>query len=131
MLEMDKRHWILGLAHAAIWVGITLIVERGLGASPARDAYALLSAWWATLYVSLLVGTTWRAVSIFLFGMAIALAIDATLGTQVLYHDPPNVRSSAFGAILLLQGALWSSPFAVNECVRRGRDKLRGRTQSK
>jgi hypothetical protein len=123
-MDMNKLRWIFGVAHVAIWIAFVLAVEAAMADSPSRVGYAVLCAWWATLYAGQLLGTTWRAVAIFLTGMIVVLAIDASFGWQLLYHDPPSVVSTAFVKVSSILCVLWGSPFVVNEFVRRLRDRI-------
>lgn len=106
---------VLGAVHALLWIGTAATAEYVFSGSASRAGYGLLCAWWVTLYVALLLGTTWRALPVFLVLMAVALAFDAIKGSGFLYHDVPSVSSPSFlivaGALLLL----WASPIAVNQ----------------
>ncbi|HZF17087.1 MAG TPA: hypothetical protein VE046_14195 [Steroidobacteraceae bacterium] len=121
---MNKRQWILGAVHVALWIATVLAVESAMEDSASRAAYAVLCAWWATLYVGLLVGSSWRAVPVFLVGMIAALAIDGSIGWKHLYHDTPDVASAGFLWVSVISCVLWSSPFVVNEIARRVRDRI-------
>jgi hypothetical protein len=111
---MNSRPAILGAIHAVIWVATLIVVTRVFGGSGSRAAYALLCAWWLTLYVALLIGTPWRAVPVYLAVMLVAFVVDAAMGSNALYHDPPPVATLSFVTVAALQVALWVSPFAVN-----------------
>ena len=121
---MNGRPWLLGLAHGIVWLVVVLSTQAVMNASPARAAYSVAFAWWATLYLALLLGTTWRAVPTFLAIMALALIVDAAVGSARLYHDSPAVLSVGFASLLLLLCALWVSPFLVNSIARGLRDRI-------
>ena len=119
-----KRNSILGILHAVVWLVALVGVERAFETSPGRGSYALLSAWWATLYLACLLATPWRAVGVFILIMAVSLAVDVGLGTGLLYHDAPSILSAGLLGLLLLMVALWLSPFAINAGARWMRDRL-------
>ena len=121
---MRRKDWCIGAIHATAWLALTIGVQFAVRDSPSRDAYALLCAWWATLYLACLLGTTWRAVPVFLLMMAIAVAMDGGAGTQLLYHDAPAVLSTGFLGLLLLLCVLWLSPFAINAAASRLRERV-------
>lgn len=118
---MNSRPAILGAIHAVIWVATLIVVNRVFGGSGSRAAYGLLCAWWLTLYVALLIGTPWRAVPVYLTVMLVALVVDAAIGSNALYHDPPPVVTLSFVTVAALQVVLWASPFAVNWLATRVR----------
>ena len=115
---------ILGTVHAALWIATLFAIELIFNASPSRAGYGLLSAWWVTLYVALLLRTTWRALPVFLGLMVFALIIDDLAGTGFMYHDAPPIGTGTF--LLVLAGSLlmWASPMAVNEMAIRVRDRF-------
>jgi hypothetical protein len=121
---MNRNLWPLGVFHAVVWLVAIVGVERALEASAARGSYALLSAWWATLYLACLLATPWRAVAVFLAIMAVSLVVDVALGTGVLYHNAPAILSAGLFGLLLLMGVLWVSPFAINAAARWLRDRF-------
>lgn len=114
---MRLSDWLLGFAHCVVWIGFMLLCEQVFADSPARSAYGLLCAWWATLYGAAVLGTGWRSVAVFLLGMTVALAIGAVSGWDVLYHDTPSPLSIGFIGAAGLQWVLWASPFVVNSAV--------------
>lgn len=122
---MKNKHWVYGLAHCAIWVVALVICERLTSDSAASSAYALICAWWATLYSAAILETRWRAVPFFLMGMILALAIDATAMSGLLYHDIPSPVSTGFLGVAALLCVFWVSPFAVNAFVLWIRNRIR------
>jgi hypothetical protein len=92
--------------------------------SISRAGYGLLSAWWVTLYVALLLRTTWRALPVFLSLMALVLVIDDLRGTGFLYHDAPPIGTAAFLVVLAGLLLLWASPVVVNEIATRVRNRF-------
>jgi len=116
---MKSKQNIFGVAHAVIWIATLTTVDLVFSESPSRTGYALLCCWWITLYISLLLHTSWRALPAFLGLMALALVIDVATGTGFLYHDAPSLGSVAF--VLLLAGLLllWASPVVINQLAIR------------
>lgn len=118
------RQTVLGVVHAIAWVGIVWIIDVAMRESDARAAYGLLCAWWASLYLALLLGTAWRALPALCVAMTLALAIDTSTGRQLLYRDPPSVDSLGFAGLALFLCALWASPLIANAIARSVRDQV-------
>jgi hypothetical protein len=122
---MKLSDWLQGLAHCAIWIGFLVLCEMLFADSPARTAYGMLCAWWATIYVASVLGTRWRAVAVFVLCMTLALVIDTAGSWSRLYHDTPAPLSIGFVVVAGLQWVVWASPFAMNRAVVWVRDRLR------
>jgi hypothetical protein len=104
---------------------VTLVaVDLIFSDSPSRAGYGLLCAWWVTLYVALLLRTTWRALPVFLGLMLVALLVDAARSTGFLYHDAPSIGTTSFLVVVVGLLLLWASPIVVNEIATRVRDRL-------
>ena len=123
---MTQSDWRDGAIHGIAWVALTVGVQLAMAGSPSSDAYGVLCAWWANLYLACLLRTRWRAVPVFLAIMAIAVVVDTISGSQRLYHDAPTVSSAEFLVLLLLLCLLWASPFAINAAATRIRVRLQG-----
>jgi hypothetical protein len=115
---------VFGLVHAVLWVATLATVDLVFSASPARGGYGLLCAWWVTLYVALLLGTTWRALPVFLGLMVLVLVAYAIKGSNFLYHDAPPISSAAFAVLVAGLLLLWASPVVVNYVLTRVRDRF-------
>lgn len=122
---MKLNDWLQGLAHCVIWIGFVVLCEKLFADSPARSAYGLLCAWWATLYSASVLGTRWRAIVVFLLGMTVALATGAAASSNLLYRDTPAPLSVGFIGVAGLLWVLWVSPFAINSAVVWVRDRIR------
>lgn len=115
---MRKQDWLIGLLHSAVWIGVIALFPLAMKGNSAAAAYAAICAWWATLYVALLLGTAWRAAVAFLLIMIVALSVDASAGWNSLYHDPPRVFSVQFVVAAAVLGIVWGSPFVVNAVAK-------------
>ncbi|HEY3785520.1 MAG TPA: hypothetical protein VGL55_09590 [Steroidobacteraceae bacterium] len=115
---------VLGVVHAALWIAALVAVDLIFSDTPSRAGYGLLCSWWVTLYVALLLRTTWRALPAFLGLMVVALVVDAARGTGFLYHDAPPISSPSFLVLAAGLLVLWASPIVVNEIATRVRDRL-------
>ena len=116
---MKLNQNVLGAVHALLWIAAGVTANLTFSGSPSRAGYGILCAWWVTLYVALLVGTTWRALPAFLAVMVVALVFDAVRGTGFLYHDAPSLGSSSFWILAVVLALLWASPIAVNQLAMR------------
>jgi hypothetical protein len=106
------------LIHAFAWGGTAICVVAIFRHSDARLAYALLSGWWAALYVGHLGRVRLAAALPAALLYAVARGVDSLCGFQALYHDSPSLLSSplAFGTVL---GALvFISPIFLNAVGR-------------
>jgi hypothetical protein len=119
-----KQPWQLGILHCLIWIAAIVACEAIARGSPGSSAYALICAWWATLYSAAVFNTPWRAVPVFVLGMIVALAVDALAKSNLLYHDAPMPTALGFWGVAAFLCILWISPFAVNSVVHWLREKL-------
>ncbi len=121
---MKLNQNVLGAVHALLWIAAGVAANLVFSGSPSRAGYGLLCAWWVTLYVALLVGTTWRALPAFLVLMVVALVFDAIQGAGFLYHDASSVDSSSVLVLAFVLVLLWASPIAVNQLAMRIHHRL-------
>jgi hypothetical protein len=110
------------LIHAFAWGGTAICVVAIFQHSDARLAYALLSGWWAALYVGHLGRVRLAAALPAAFLYAVARGVDSLCGFQVLYHDSPSRLSPSFAAGTVLGTLVFISPIVVNAVVRTIRD---------
>jgi len=115
---MRKQDWLIGLLHSAVWIGAIALFPLAMKGNSAAAAYAATCAWWATLYVALLLGTGWRAAVAFLLIMTAVFSVDASAGWNFLYHDAPGVLSVQFVFLVAVLAIVWMSPFVLNVIVK-------------
>jgi len=106
----------LGACHYMVWVGMNALVDAYFTGSPARAAYAMLSAWRASLYAGYVVGIRWRAI-VPLCGIVIVASI---LSVNPLTLGPSDLSDWSRWAFVLtgMQVLVLSSPIVVNGAVR-------------
>jgi hypothetical protein len=101
--------------HVVVWMVASRGVQMIFSASPASEAYSLLSAWWATLYLGAWLHIGWRAVPI----LCIVMIVLQFLSINLLAVSREAIPFSIAALPLLLWRCLaFASPIVVNGAVR-------------
>jgi hypothetical protein len=117
-----------GVVLLVVWLVVGWVVEWGFDASPAREGYAAIAAWWAALYLSRLRGIPFfHSICIF----AVLLTSCVLLGYRWLeafgWHDMPTGGLHSIAECLWYAAVLISPP-VVDACVNATMRGIRGRT---
>ncbi len=104
-----------GVVHCAAWLGFELVVESLMSQSPCQEIYGLISGFWASLYVGLVLRVPLAA-----FVPAAVIYIITSLVSGSASIGFPR-RASDFGPPGLLNTLPWAIlfgvPIVVNHCV--------------
>lgn len=109
---------VKAVIHLAAWIGVGFLVGVVFADSPARLAYALLSGWWAALYVGFVFTVSTREImlSVIFYGLIVAADMHFSWG---LFHDPPGEFSLSALVFFLPGLMIYISPILLNALVRR------------
>jgi hypothetical protein len=110
---MNKRDWTVGAVLAITWVVIGVGIPLIAGSSEALHEYSAVAAWCVLLVMAIILRPALMAVTIYLVAVLVTLLVDVALSGQVVYHDPPPLRSLGMIALAGMYMAFWATPFLV------------------
>lgn len=113
-MKTFTRALLQGGIHTVCWAAVYSLMANVIAAdSPAATAYALLSAWWAALYVGYLANVGRAAFPIIFVGYILVAKVCSYLSLPwALYHDGGDFLSFSVGAFA------FASPVLLNTTVR-------------
>jgi len=115
-MRIIRRAFLSAALHYVVWVAAVIVIERVFRASPARVAYGVLSAWWATLYVGILANLEW---------VAIPVLCVAAIAAQYLSISLVSVSHSQDNPIgFVVESLVLSSPIIINGIVGTVRSRV-------
>lgn len=102
----------------AIWIAVYALVNIVFSDSPAKVAYAVLSAWWCSLYVSRLLQL--RPITcVWIIAIYVIYALSAAaFQLPHFYHDAPETLNMLYVLVSFGAGIVMAAPILVDWVVR-------------
>ena len=120
MCSRVKLAFIYSITNLIIWIVAGECVKILFTDSPARSAYALLSAWWFVLYLGYIFKAySWPTILFMILFTMFFWDIVQILGFQVVfsYRDPFKIMTLHNLRLMLSWSIILTSPFVVNSIV--------------
>lgn len=105
----------VAVVHIVCFIFGYALMHFAFSHSDSRNAYSLISAWWFSLYVGMIVGANLRCLIFALPMAAIGLTALYLIGAgSSFYHHAPTTLSSKLAFVVFVQSVVIVSPILIN-----------------
>jgi hypothetical protein len=120
----SKTAWLTAISGAVVYVAVWAVAVVTMAAffehSEAREAYGVITAWWASLLVAYIGRFHLKhlsAAAVIFLGL---FCLDVALGKNIIYRDYLELISLEFVALSAGRCALFISPVVIALAIRKG-----------